>query len=124
MNFLFISCSNKSGKISGIIYGISLVFVLLVVFIYIESFNIVSRFTMVENINKKYLLRMETDGYLNEDNQYKLTKELENLGINNINFNETTKTKTENNIVVLSVKGNYKNKELNSKMTSRYYSLK
>ncbi len=74
----------------------------------------------VDNITSNIVLNMEIEGYLNASNHQKAVEELENIGLKNISLEGTSKQKTENNIVTLRVKANYKNKEINKEIVARY----
>ena len=55
---------------------------------------------------RKYMLKMESDGYLDNKNKSELIRDLNNLGVTNIDLSGTTQTETTyGSQVILRVKG-------------------
>lgn len=123
MFFLFLNYSRELSKFSKIIICITLLTLAVASYNFFEYISGLNINKSIDFIVSKYLLIMEVDGYLSENNENKMIQELESIGVKNIDIEETTRQKTENNIVTLSVKVNYKSKAINREKTSRYCSL-
>ena len=84
----------KKGSISkfGIpLFTIVAVFSIIVMFItYLNDFD---KKDNVGIIAREYLLRMETEGYLNSTDEAELIKDLTECGVKNISLSGTTKNK-------------------------------
>lgn len=123
VSFLFVNELRELSKASRFILFISLLFFMVLGFKYYQYVDNTIMNTRLDDITSIYLLDMEIEGYLNESNQQKLIEELKNIGLSSISVEETTKQRTRNNIVILKVKANYKNKEIEKEKISKYYLL-
>lgn len=74
----------------GIIITVIFIVILVLGFMYYSSW--IKTKNDIDATCRKYMLRMETDGYLTTQNKNDMTDELEDLGVININFNGTTLT--------------------------------
>ncbi len=123
VSFLFVNELRELSKASRFILFISLLFFMVLCFKYYQYVDNSIMNTRLDDITSIYLLDMEVEGYLNESNQQKLIEELKNIGLSSISIEETTKQRMRNNIVILKVKANYKNKEIEKEKISKYYLL-
>jgi hypothetical protein len=123
VSFLFVNELRELSKASRFILFISLLFFMVLCFKYYQYVDNSIMNTRLDDITSIYLLDMEIEGYLNESNQQKLIEELKNIGLSSISIEETTKQRMRNNIVILKVKANYKNKEIEKEKISKYYLL-
>ena len=63
----------------------------------------------LNQVCRKYMLRMEVEGYLTSTDKTNMTKELTNLGVSDINIQGTTTTEVSyGNIITLHVEGKVK----------------
>lgn len=92
----------KSNLIRDRASGISLVFLALcafiiicLIFILINQTKNLEAWQDIEHISHKALLQMEEDGCLTSENQNSIIRELEDLGVRNINFSDSTYEITE-----------------------------
>lgn len=86
----------KKGNITDFIaplMGVIVIFVILVVGInYMAS---TKNYIKAQQISRKYLLKMECDGYLTPENILKMKNELKNENFENISINGTTLSKAK-----------------------------
>jgi hypothetical protein len=67
----------------------------------------------VSQISRKYILKMETEGYLSQENKNQMLLELKNLGIQNVDISGTTTQQvTYGDTIVLKIKGSVKSNML------------
>lgn len=81
----------KDGSVNTVAMSLFAILVVSFVAVYFIS-NIVpiKKSTDGEAIARKYMLKMEQNGYLTSDNEAAMEKEFGNMGINNINITGTT----------------------------------
>ncbi len=69
----------------------------------------IDRKTQLDSIARKYILAMETTGYLTADQESALEVELNEHGLNNVIFSGTTKAQQEyGEEIILSISGDMK----------------
>lgn len=68
---------------------LTMLFLLLIWFGFTTLTGNIDRSTEIHQVARRYMLRMESDGYLTPENKNMLVKELEALGVKNINLNGT-----------------------------------
>lgn len=117
---LFFNSSKGMSKVTKIAMCIMLLALVIVSSIFYRNMSILNINKRIDFITSKYLLSMEVDGYLSDENENKIIKELESIGVSNISLDETTKKKTENKTVILKVKAIYKDKEIKREKISRF----
>ena len=57
---------------------------------YLENVSMVRQKFQVGQIARKYILQMETEGYLSAGGKNRLCQELENMGVTEVNLEDTT----------------------------------
>lgn len=68
--------------------------------------NNVNKKSQIDTIARSYLLKMEGQGYLNSADESELNRELQSLGVTNINLTGTTRSNVEyGNKITLSISG-------------------
>lgn len=78
-----------------------------------NDISAIDKYIEANRVARKYMLKVESSGYLNQDNANKLKNELENLGLSNINLSGTTMTEVNNGEdVYLDIKYDEKVKEI------------
>lgn len=108
----------KKKKGTTIIPDLIMVFMILIpIFAIAITFLNIGRDTIkaarIENIANEYLLRMESKGYLNSQDEIDLKQELKDVGVENIDLTGTTRTNIGyGKTIKLRVKGIYKVKVL------------
>ena len=66
----------------------------------------VNKKSQIDTIARSYLLKMEGQGYLNSADESELNRELQSLGVTNINLTGTTRSNVEyGNKITLSISG-------------------
>ena len=73
-----------------LITGICILGMSVVMLSYVENVSLLHQKTEVSQLARKYILRMETVGYLIPDDKTALCRELEALGVTNVNLEGTT----------------------------------
>lgn len=72
------------------ITGICILAMTVVMLSYVENVGMLHRKTKVSQLARKYILRMETVGYLQPEDEVALCGELETLGVTEISLEGTT----------------------------------
>lgn len=70
--------------------GLSIVLMAMVMVAFMNSLRLVAQKDAISQISRKYILRMETVGGLNEDDRIKLLQELENTGATELSLDGST----------------------------------
>ena len=79
----------------------------IVVMVYLQCTELLLIKLEVSQVSRKYILKMETEGYLTPENQKELLLELKELGIKNIELSGTTLNPVAyGDTIVLWIKGN------------------
>ncbi|MCD2345104.1 hypothetical protein [Clostridium guangxiense] len=81
----------KDGSADTVVMSLIAILVMSVVFVYfISSVVPIKKSTDAEGIARKYMLKMEQNGYLTPDNETAMISDFKNIGINNIDISGTT----------------------------------
>jgi len=84
----------------------ALVIVTIICIIMMNWYSDLDKKTKIEMLGREYILRMETLGYLSEEDQDSLIKELKEYGVIDITLTGTTKEAVDNgNKIILNVVG-------------------
>lgn len=87
--------------------GLSILAMTIVVTAYLQCTELMLKKTEVSQVSRKYILKMETEGYLSQSNENALIQELRNLGVQNIDLTGTTQSPvTYGDTIILSIRGN------------------
>lgn len=87
--------------------GMAILAVSIVVMVYLQCTELMLLKLEVSQVSRKYILKMETEGYLTYENQNQLLLELKALGIKNIELSGTTLYPVAyGDTIVLRIKGN------------------
>lgn len=70
--------------------GLCIMALTAIVISYFGCIELVQQKTQVGQLARKYILKMETEGYLTADEQIRLTCELGEMGITDVNLDNTT----------------------------------
>lgn len=70
--------------------GICILAMTAVMLSYMGSMSLIQQKTAVSQLARKYILRMETVGYLTDQDRTKLSQELADIGVTEIDFGGTT----------------------------------
>lgn len=81
----------KAGSVDTVAMSLMAILVMSVVFVlFISSAVPIKKSTDAEAIARKYMLKMEQNGYLTPDNEAAMIGDFNNIGINNIDISGTT----------------------------------
>lgn len=87
--------------------GMAILAITIVVMVYLQCTELMLLKLEVSQISRKYILKMETQGYLTPQSQNELLLELKELGLKNAELTGTTMTPvTYGDTIVLLIKGN------------------
>jgi len=90
--------------------GICLLALTVVMLSYLENAGLIQQKTEVSQIARKYILRMETVGMLNDTDRTALCKELEVVGVVQLQLEGTTLVQVDyGEPIVLQIQGKLKN---------------
>lgn len=79
----------------------------ILVMAYLECTGLMMKKLEIGQISRKYILKMETDGYLDEQNKERMLKELEEAGMSKIDISGTTlQPVSYGDAVYLKIRGN------------------
>lgn len=83
----------------------------IMVMAYLECTDVMMKKLEIGQISRKYILKMETEGYLKEPDKESLLKELKNVGMASIDLSGTTlQPVTYGDAIYLKIQGNIKGK--------------
>lgn len=89
--------------------GITILAMTIVVMVYLQCTEMMVKKLEISQICRKYILKMETEGYLTAENKASLLQELKALGMESIELNGSTmQPVTYGDTIVLKIKGNMK----------------
>ena len=81
----------EKGSVSELMAtGICILAMTIVVISYMSSVELIAQKTAVDQLARKYILRMETVGYLTEADKGILQQELQQMGVTELNLDGTT----------------------------------
>lgn len=83
---------SDQGNIGDLIsVGLCILAMTVVMLSYMKYTELIQRKSQIGQVARKYILRMETTGYLTASDQNNLSQELQALGVTGIDFNGTTR---------------------------------
>lgn len=86
----------EKGNVGDImITGLCMLAMTVVMLSYMDNVQLIQQKTEVSQLARKYILRMETVGYLTRQDRTKLTAELQALGVTEIDYAGTTVNEVE-----------------------------
>ena len=86
--------------------GITILAMSIVVTAYLECTGLMLKKLEISQLSRQYILKMETEGYLNESNKQSLLQELHALGVQNIDLSGTTlQPVSYGETILLKIKG-------------------
>ncbi len=104
---------NKGNIASLMIAGICILAMTVVMLSYMESVSLIQQKTEVSQLARKYILRMETVGYLTSDDATLLRQELAALGVTEISFSGTTLSEVSYGMpITLCIRGKLKGEHI------------
>lgn len=78
----------------------------IIVMAYLECTSLMMKKLEVSQISRKYILKMETEGYLSAQNKTNLLKELQDMGVSGIDISGTTlQPVTYGDAIYLKIRG-------------------
>lgn len=87
--------------------GMSILAITIVVMVYLQCTELMLLKLEVSQVSRKYILKMETEGYLTPHNQNELLLELKELGLKNVELTGTTLLPVAyGDTIILRIKGN------------------
>lgn len=95
--------------------GVTILAMTIVVMVYLQCTELMIRKLEVSQISRKYILKMETEGYLSQEAKNMMLLELKELGLQNVDVSGTTLFPVAyGDMITLKIKGNLKRKMLSS----------
>lgn len=89
--------------------GITILAMTIVVMVYLECTELMLKKLDVSQVSRKYILKMETEGYLSQENKAQMLIELEELGLQNVDVSGTTLYPVDyGDTITLKIKGGFK----------------
>ena len=89
--------------------GITILAMTIVVMVYLECTDLMLKKLEVSQVSRKYILKMETEGYLSQENKARMLTELEALGLQNVDVSGTTLYPVNyGDTITLKIKGGFK----------------
>jgi len=86
--------------------GICMLAMTLLMLAYMDNVWLIHRKSQVSQIARQYILRMETVGYLTEEDRVALNRELDEAGVTDVALNGTTMVPvTYGDIITLEIQG-------------------
>lgn len=87
--------------------GMAILAITIVVMVYLQCTELMLLKLEVSQVSRKYILKMETEGYLTPHNQNELLLELKELGLKNVDLTGTTLSPVVyGDTIILRIKGN------------------
>lgn len=94
--------------------GMAILAITIVVMVYLQCTELMLLKLEVSQVSRKYILKMETEGYLTPHNQNELLLELKELGLKNVELTGTTLLPVAyGDTIVLRIKGKIEKNMLN-----------
>lgn len=81
---------SKGNVMDLVTIGITILAMSIVVMAYLECSGLMMKKMEISQVSRKYILKMETLGYLNEQNKQAMIAELTNLGMQGIDISGST----------------------------------
>jgi len=108
-----ITVKKSSGSVTDVLsVVICMIAMSIIMMAYLNSIQLLNTKSEVSQLARKYILRMETVGYLTGSDKAWLTQELNTLGISDPDFSGTTMNEVGyGSPVILSIQGNINGKE-------------
>ncbi|MBQ7774377.1 MAG: hypothetical protein IJ379_00500 [Lachnospiraceae bacterium] len=98
---------SKGNVMDLVTIGITILAMSIVVAAYLECSGLMLKKLEVSQLSRHYILKMETEGYLNEQNRQMLLQELQALGMQGIDLTGTTLHPVAyGETILLHIKGN------------------
>lgn len=89
--------------------GLCVIALTVIVLSYFDCIGLVQQKTQVSQLAREYILRMETTGYLTAEEQVRLTNDLKELGITEVELgNTTTRPGGYGQVIELNIQGRLK----------------
>ena len=103
----------KGNVMDLVTIGITILAMTIVVMVYLECMEMMLKKLEVSQVSRKYILKMETEGYLSQENKTMLLTELKDLGLENVDVSGTTLYPvTYGDTITLKIRGGFKRKLL------------
>lgn len=97
---------SKANVMDMVTIGITILAMSIVVTAYLECTNLMLKKLEISQLSRQYILKMETEGYLNESSKQSLLQELQALGVQNIDLSGTTlQPVSYGETILLKIKG-------------------
>ncbi len=100
---------SKGNIMDLVTIGITILAMTIVVMVYLECTELMLRKLEVSQVSRKYILKMETEGYLSQTNKTRMLTELKELGLQNVDVSGTTLHPVDyGDTITLKIKGGFK----------------
>ncbi len=94
--------------------GLTILAMSIVVTAYLECTGLMLKKLEISQVSRQYILKMETEGYLSEQNRQSLLQELQTLGMQNIDLTGTTlQPVSYGETILLKIKGTVSTRTIN-----------
>ena len=86
----------RSGNVADVLtVGICVITMTIIMMAYMGSVQMLDRKAQIDQVARKYILRMETVGYLTANDKLQLSQELQQLGAYELDFDGTTSARVD-----------------------------
>lgn len=97
---------SKGNVMDLVTIGITILAMSIVVMAYLECSGLMMKKLEISQVSRRYILKMETLGYLNEQDRQEMIAELTNLGMQGIDISGSTLQQVQyGDTIVLRIKG-------------------
>ena len=88
--------------------GITILAMTIVVMVYLQCTELMMKKLEVSQISRKYILKMETEGFLSQENKNSMLLELDQIGLQNVDVTGTTQHPVMyGETIILHIKGTF-----------------
>ncbi len=106
---------NRGNIMNLLTIGVTILAMTIVVIVYLQCTELMIKKLEVSQISRKYILKMETEGYLSQENKDKMLMELKELEVMNVDVSGTTLYPVHyGDTITLKIKGKLKRSMLTS----------
>ena len=118
----YLTKKDKGSMVDFVYVLCALVMVTIIFVIMMDCYSDLDNKTKIEMLGREYILRMESMGYLSEEDQDSLMEELKKYGVIDITLTGTTKEPVDNgNKIILNIVGSL---EINAFQLENWLHLK
>lgn len=97
---------SKGNVMDLVTIGITILAMSIVVMAYLECTGLLMKKLEISQLSRRYILKMETEGYLDEQSKQSLLQELQALGVQSVDISGTTMQPVSyGDTIMLKIKG-------------------